>query len=189
GVDLTTVQQIDVSPLSRSSCNSDYTSAYSLKDMTSFAGHKLPGKNAPIYCAPIYGNITQCTQDSGIGISSSTEGANSTNLNSTLVLLTSSAGTKVASVGLPRLFEARSAPAAPCWSSGFVQFARTGIYADWIGWVSNGSIAPNGSWTDKRLTGDIIADFVRPGAAAPRTAHAALLAAAASLLAAVAVVL
>ncbi|KAJ1727762.1 hypothetical protein LPJ61_004407 [Coemansia biformis] len=189
GIELTTVQQIAVSPRSRSSCDSDYTSAYGLKNMHSFAGHKLPDNDSPIYCSPVYGNVTQCLEDTRISISSSARGANSTNLDSALVLLTTGSTTKVVSIGSPRLFEVRSGKPPSCSSNGFVQFARTGIYTDWIGWATNGTIASNGSWIDKKMTGDIIADYVKPGTAAPRAAHATLVATAASLVAAIAMVL
>ncbi|KAJ2782278.1 hypothetical protein H4R18_002360 [Coemansia javaensis] len=180
GMDLTKAQLTPVTPLSRSACDSNYLKAYDLKNMNSFTGHGLPGRNSPIYCSPIYANATECDPDTSISISSTAANARSTNLNSTLVL-SGGPAPKVVSLGLPRLFEVRTDPDAPCWSNGFVQFARTGIYTDWIGWASEGSIAPNGSWIDKKLTGDVIADFVHPGAATPAASrYAVLLAAAAS---------
>ncbi|KAJ2353319.1 hypothetical protein GGF43_003524 [Coemansia sp. RSA 2618] len=189
GIDLTTVKVTPVSSLSRSSCDSDYMDAYKLSNMKGFQGHKLPDNNSPIYCSSFYDNVTMCTEDSSISISGAYSGNNSVNLNSTMLFVKSGSTIRVVSLGLPHVIEERSDDTSSCSSNGFVHFPRTGIYTDWIGWASSGSIAPNGSWIDKPLTGDIIADFVDGGAASSLTPHTTMMVSVASAIAVIALLL
>ncbi|KAI8324344.1 hypothetical protein GQ54DRAFT_284875 [Martensiomyces pterosporus] len=161
GIDLTKATKSDVTTLKRSECDSNYLKAYGLKDMKSFHGHNLPGNSSPIYCSSIYSNATVCKADSTIAISNTAQNINSANLNSTIFLISSgsSSAPKLVSVGLPHLYEVRSASKAPCSSNGFINFPRTGLYTDWIGWATKGSIASNGSWVNKTKTGNDITDY------------------------------
>ncbi|KAJ1811852.1 hypothetical protein LPJ56_005684, partial [Coemansia sp. RSA 2599] len=161
GVDLTKLSKTDVSSLSRSQCDSNYKAAYGLSDMKSFYGHSLPGNNSPVFCSSVYDNVTHCDLDSGISITEKTsDDINSVNLNSTIFFVPDGSSIRVVSIGQPHLFEVRTDDMEPCSSNGFIYFPRPGLYTDWIGWATDGSIASNGTWIDKRLTGDIIADFV-----------------------------
>ncbi|KAJ2787280.1 hypothetical protein GGI15_000830 [Coemansia interrupta] len=161
GIDLTKLRKTDVSSLSRSDCDSKYKAAYGLKDMKSFYGHSLPGNNSPVFCSSIYDNVTYCDTDTSITISKqSSNEINSVNLNSTVFFVPDGSSIRVVSIGNPHLFEVRTDALAPCESNGFIYFPRTGLYTDWIGWATDGSIASNGTWIDKKLTGDAIADFV-----------------------------
>ncbi|KAJ2719814.1 hypothetical protein GGI07_004983 [Coemansia sp. Benny D115] len=162
GIDLTKVRTTHADSLSRKECDSDYMAAYGLSNLKSFVGHPLPGNNPPAFCTSIYDNTTVCELDTSIAISNDKKKAdiNSVNLNSTLLFVPDGSSIKVISIGMPHLFEARSDPLPPCSSNGFIHFPRTGMYTDWIGWATAGSIAPNGTWINKPLTGDVIADFV-----------------------------
>ncbi|KAJ2322104.1 hypothetical protein IWW52_000301 [Coemansia sp. RSA 2704] len=185
GIDLTMAKVTPISSLSRSDCDTDYQEAYKLKDMKSFQGHKLPSNYSPVYCSSFYDNVTKCSDDSSISISGAASSNYSVNLNSTMLFVKSGSAIRIVSLGLPRVIEERSDNSSSCSSNGFVHFARTGIYTDWIGWASSGSIAANGSWIDKPLTGDIIADFVDGGGASsltPQTSVLALVAAAVSFI-------
>ncbi|KAJ1943120.1 hypothetical protein GGF37_002793 [Kickxella alabastrina] len=197
GIDLTVVRTTDVSSLSRSECNKNYIAAYGLKDLKSFNGHPLPGNNPPAFCSSIYENTTLCDLDASIAINSKNKDeVNSYNLNSTILFVPDGSSIRIVSVGQPHLFEVRSDPLAPCSSNGFVHYPRTGMYTDWIGWATKGSIATNGSWVDKVLSGNVIADFVdgrdgssesdsssRSSAASKLSAIGAILAASISVLA------
>ncbi|KAJ2141419.1 hypothetical protein IW136_002280 [Coemansia sp. RSA 678] len=171
GIDLTKVKITPISPLSRSSCDSRYMDAYKLKNMKSFQGHKLPSNDSPVYCSSFYDNVTMCSEDTSISITDAASGENSVHLNSTILFVKSGSSIRVVSLGLPHAVEVRSDNTSSCSSNGFVHFPRTGIYTDWIGWVSSGSIASNGSWVNKPLTGDIITDFVTGGGAASLFTH------------------
>ncbi|KAJ1645408.1 hypothetical protein LPJ64_002991 [Coemansia asiatica] len=161
GVDLKKLSKTDVSSLSRSQCDSDYKAAYGLRDMKSFYGHSLPGNNSPIFCSSIYDNVTHCDLDSKISITEKTsDDIKSINLNSTIFFVPDGSSIRVVSIGQPHLFEVRTDTMEPCSSNGFIHFPRSGLYTDWIGWATDGSIASNGTWINKVLSGDIIADFV-----------------------------
>ncbi|KAJ2744158.1 hypothetical protein GGI20_003196 [Coemansia sp. BCRC 34301] len=159
GIDLTMVQKTPVSSLKRSECNSVYMKAYGLKDMRSFQGHGLPDGSSPVYCSQMYDNTTQCQRDSDISISKSGSNINSVDLNSTIFIIPRGSSVRVVSVGRPHLFEVRSSPSKPCNSNGFVHFPRTGLYTDWIGWVTRGSVASNGSLVDKPGSGNGLDNF------------------------------
>ncbi|KAJ1671586.1 hypothetical protein GGF38_000689 [Coemansia sp. RSA 25] len=159
GIDLTMIQKTSVSSLKRSQCNSVYTKAYGLSDMKSFQGHGLPDNESPVYCSQMYDNTTQCQRDSDISISKSGSNVNSVNLNSTIFIIPRGSSVRVVSVGKPHLFEVRSSPSKPCESNGFVHFPRTGLYTDWIGWVTRGSVASNGSLVDKPGSGSGLDNF------------------------------
>ncbi|KAJ1839727.1 hypothetical protein LPJ73_006660 [Coemansia sp. RSA 2703] len=129
--------------------------------MKSFYGHSLPGNNSPVFCSSIYDNVTYCDTDTSISISKqSSDEINSVNLNSTVFFVPDGSSIRVVSIGKPHLFEVRTDALAPCESNGFIYFPRTGLYTDWIGWATDGSIASNGTWINKKLTGNVIADFV-----------------------------
>ncbi|KAJ2706016.1 hypothetical protein FB645_001993 [Coemansia sp. IMI 203386] len=161
GVDLTKLSKTDVNSIDRSQCDSNYKAAYGLSDMKSFNGHSLPGNNSPVFCSSIYDNTTHCDLDTGISITQKTsDDINSANLNSTIFFVPDGSSIRVISIGQPHLFEVRTDSMEPCSSNGFIHFPRSGLYTDWIGWATGGSIASNGTWINKALTGDIIADFV-----------------------------
>ncbi|KAJ2546910.1 hypothetical protein EV175_005425 [Coemansia sp. RSA 1933] len=188
GIDLTKASKTDVSSLSRSTCDSDYMSAFGLKNMKSFTGHSLPNNGSPIYCSSMYYNTTNCTLDTSIGVSDSASGINSVDLNSTLFFVASGSQITVVSVGLPHLFEVRSGDSGSCDSNGFVYFPRTGLYTDWLGWVTSGSFASNGSWTTTPLPDGDVSEFVKGGSAGnilPSLIQTAAVAFAVSLLASI----
>ncbi|KAJ2795862.1 hypothetical protein H4R20_005734, partial [Coemansia guatemalensis] len=166
GMDLTRAKKTGVTSLSRSDCDSDYKKAYGLDDMKSFKGHGLPDNKSPIFCTSFYDNTTACEEDTNIQITDSGDGVHSVNLNSTLFFVNSGSTIRVVGLGFPHLFEVRTDNSSSCSSNGFIHFPRTGLYIDWIGWASGGSIVSDGSWSDKPLTGNIIEDFVNPGGAA-----------------------
>ncbi|KAJ2632658.1 hypothetical protein H4R22_001078 [Coemansia sp. RSA 1290] len=163
GVDLTTVKITPVSSKSRSDCDSDYQKAYDLKNMHSFHGHKLPDSNSPVYCSSFYDNVTKCALDTSISIDNAASSNYSTNLNSTILFVKSGSTIRVVSLGLPHVVEERSGSSSSCSSNGFVHFPRIGIYTDWIGWATGGSIASNGSWTSKPLSEDVISALFDSG--------------------------
>ncbi|PIA17112.1 hypothetical protein COEREDRAFT_80818 [Coemansia reversa NRRL 1564] len=165
GIDLTRAKKTAVTSLSRSDCDSNYKKAYDLDNMKSFKGHGLPDNNSPIFCTSFYDNTTACEEDSSIQITDSGDGVHSVNLNSTLFFVPSGSTIRVVGLGFPHLFEVRSDSSSSCSSNGFIHFPRTGLYIDWIGWSTGGSIVSDGSWNDKPLTGNIIEDFVNPGGA------------------------
>ncbi|KAJ2478773.1 hypothetical protein EV174_004213 [Coemansia sp. RSA 2320] len=184
GMDLTKIQITPVSSLKRSECDSDFMNAYGLRNMESFQGHGLPDNNSPIYCSQMYANTTQCTADTSISISKSGSNVNSVSLNSTIWVFTSGSSVKVVGLGRPHLFEVRSSPSGSCRSNGFVYIPRTGIYTDWIGWATRGSIASSGSWVNKTMTGDDITDFINNSNASSFLTHiTALMSAAAAIFA------
>ncbi|KAJ2871204.1 hypothetical protein GGH93_005006 [Coemansia aciculifera] len=168
GIDLTMVQKTSVSSLKRKECDSNYMKAYGLSDMKSFPGHELPDNSSPIYCSKMYDNTTQCKIDTSISISNNgpSPNVNSIDLNSTILIIPRGSSVKVVSVGRPHLFEATSSAFTPCNANGFVHFIRTGLYTDWIGWATRGSIASNGSWVDKPSSGNGLGDFNPNGVAA-----------------------
>ncbi|KAJ2352644.1 hypothetical protein GGH92_001142 [Coemansia sp. RSA 2673] len=166
GIDLTKVQKTAVSSLKRKECDSNYMKAYGLSDMKSFPGHELPDNSSPIYCSKMYDNTTQCKIDTSIAISNNGPNVNSIDLNSTIFIIPHGSSVKVVSIGRPHLFEATSSALTPCDANGFIHFIRTGLYTDWIGWATRGSIASNGSWVDKPSSGNVLGDFNPNGAAA-----------------------
>ncbi|KAJ2911223.1 hypothetical protein GGI21_000006 [Coemansia aciculifera] len=169
GIDLTMIQKTSVSSLKRSECDSDYEKAYGLSDMKSFIGHQLPDNSSPVYCSQMYDNTTQCQMDSGISISKSGSNINSVDLNSTIFIIPSGSSVKVVSIGSPHLFEVRSSPSKPCKSNGFIFFPRTGLYTDWIGWVTRGSVASNGSLTNQPGSGNGLTEFFSTNGAAVKS--------------------
>ncbi|KAJ1964959.1 hypothetical protein GGI12_001084 [Dipsacomyces acuminosporus] len=171
GIDLTKATKIDVASLKRSECDSSFLKAYGLKDMKSFVGHDLPGKSSPIYCSSIYANASVCTTDTSISTSNNAQHANSVNLNSTIFIISSgpSSTAEVVSIGLPHLYEVRSDPKTPCLSNGFINFPRTGLYTDWIGFETKGSIASNGSWVNKTVTGNDVTNYIAAGGSTPQS--------------------
>ncbi|KAJ2158832.1 hypothetical protein GGF46_003485 [Coemansia sp. RSA 552] len=183
GMDLTKAQKIDVTPLDRKECDSDFGSIY---DMDDFIGHSLPQKGSPVFCSSIYDGLSNCTADTSMP--AAPKNAESTRLNSTLYFYDSGSTIKVVSIAFPDLVENRDGDSVPCSSNGFVHFPRTGMYTDWLGYASSGSFAPNGSWTNKVLTGDIIEDFAQGGGATtllgPHTVAATLAATALAALSA-----
>ncbi|KAJ2839944.1 hypothetical protein FBU31_000603 [Coemansia sp. 'formosensis'] len=168
GMDLTMIQKTSVSSLKRKECDSDYMAAYGLSDMKSFPGHELPDNSSPIYCSKMYDNTTKCKIDTSITISKNGNTPNqiSINLNSTILVIPRGSSVKIVSVGKPHIFELNDEPASPCSANGFIHFTRTGLYTDWIGWATRGSIASNGSWVDKASSGNGLGDLFNPNGGA-----------------------
>ncbi|KAJ1667867.1 hypothetical protein EV178_001064 [Coemansia sp. RSA 1646] len=192
GIDLTKARKTDVSSLSRSNCDTNYMDAFGLKNMKSFDGHSLPNNGSPIYCSSMYDNTTKCSLDTSIRISDSASDINSVDLNSTLFFVTSGSQIRLVSVGLPHLFEVQSGSSDSCKSNGFVYFPRTGLYTDWLGWVTSGSFSSSGTWTDKPLPSSNVAEFVNGGCAGgilPSSIQTAFIAAMVSVLASFSIIL
>ncbi|KAJ2331451.1 hypothetical protein GGH91_006413, partial [Coemansia sp. RSA 2671] len=170
----------------RKECDNNYMKAYDLSDMKSFPGHGLPDNDSPVFCSKMYDNTTECKIDSSISISNSGSGPsiNSVDLNSTIFIIPRGSSVRVVSVGRPHLVEKASSASTPCNANGFIHFPRPGLYTDWIGWVTRGSIASNGSWVDKTSSGNPIEDiFDQNGAATSTPQLAALISVAVAALA------
>ncbi|KAJ1824578.1 hypothetical protein LPJ60_000646 [Coemansia sp. RSA 2675] len=186
GIDLAMIQKTSVSSLKRKECDNNYMKAYDLSDMKSFPGHGLPDNDSPVFCSKMYDNTTECKIDSSISISNSGSGPsiNSVDLNSTIFIIPRGSSVRVVSVGRPHLVEKASSASTPCNANGFIHFPRPGLYTDWIGWVTRGSIASNGSWVDKTSSGNPIEDiFNQNGAATSMPQLAALISVAVAALA------
>lgn len=149
GMDLDKVTVTDVDSLGRKECDKDYEDIFDLKDMTSFPGHPLPDKQSPIYCTQMYGNMTQCEQDTGIELGSHGAAIDSGAVGRTVLFTGSGSSIRVVSIGVANKYEVVKDNQGSCQSNGFVHYPRTGIYTKWIGWATDGTITSNGGWVNK----------------------------------------